>query len=106
MGVFTDGDNCKIVTKKAPKPDHVCGKGVIPDLASGVVKTYTPKFRPIDDDSSENSMDMVSTWEKLKEPITAIGVGILYFVPIVGTIYSGIQLAKPCFKTHSPQVEG
>lgn len=35
-----------------------------------------------------------STWEKLKEPITKVGVGILYFTPVVGTIYSAIQLVK------------
>jgi hypothetical protein len=58
---------------------------------------YEPIFSLDDPSLEESSLEMASaSWEKLKEPITKIGIGILYFLPVIGTIYSINQLLSSC----------
>lgn len=65
---------------------------------------YEPIFNLDDESSIEELINVPSTWERLKESTTKVGIGILYFTPVIGTIYSGIQLAKPRFMTYSHQI--
>ncbi|MBA3239156.1 MAG: hypothetical protein H0T62_12520 [Parachlamydiaceae bacterium] len=83
--------------KKVTSYVHQCIPVVITEEDIRNAIAYEPIFSLDDPSLEEPSLEMASsTWEKLKEPITKIAVGILYFLPVIGTVYSIYQLFSSC----------
>lgn len=75
-----------------PKNLHHCRPVVITEEMKRNAIAHEPIFSLDYPSLEEPSLEMSSSWEKLKEPITKIAIGILYFIPVIGTLYSIDQL--------------
>lgn len=79
--------------------------GVIVKIAAVVLKNL---FEAFSSNSSQNIISnnfskssSLSITEKLESSIKKIAIGVLYFTPLVGTVYSGVQLCVKAYGGHT-----